>query len=338
MLSILRCAILSLFVACATASAAMTLSDLTPGKTVHGPDTSLKDLKGKVVFVVYWGTHCPICIGEIPHWEALSKKYKAEGLAVVGLECQQSPAADIETLAKTKGIDYQITTGGSLKGAQISGIPHGFLFGADGKLIEDNPPMADLDKKIPTALKESAAAMAGPGPYTKLQPLAMQIKAGVALGGVLKTLTAKKAGKDATEVAEATMMYDSLHGCAEDQLNGAIEKETEDAMTSLLKFDKLAAQFAGDDIAKKAAVEAAKMRKDPAVKKEIDAEIMWKQIAAMNDNLKPVRGSHNPADDSFRKANMAAIQGMIGGCQVVMQRYKDTAAAKKAQELMDNFK
>ena len=35
----------------------MTLDDLTIGKHASGPQLSAKDLKGKVVFVVYWGTH-----------------------------------------------------------------------------------------------------------------------------------------------------------------------------------------------------------------------------------------------------------------------------------------
>ena len=38
------------------AASAMTLEDLVPGKTVSGPNLTTKDLKNKVVFVVYWGT------------------------------------------------------------------------------------------------------------------------------------------------------------------------------------------------------------------------------------------------------------------------------------------
>jgi len=45
-----------LMVVCVSSHAAMTLSDLTPGKTVSGPDLSLKEMKGKVVLVDYWGT------------------------------------------------------------------------------------------------------------------------------------------------------------------------------------------------------------------------------------------------------------------------------------------
>ena len=36
---------------------AMTLDDLTPGTTVSGPNLTVKEMKGKVVYVVYWGTH-----------------------------------------------------------------------------------------------------------------------------------------------------------------------------------------------------------------------------------------------------------------------------------------
>jgi hypothetical protein len=46
----------ALAVCCAVASA-MTLDDLSPGKTVDGPALTLKEMKGKVVYVVYWGTH-----------------------------------------------------------------------------------------------------------------------------------------------------------------------------------------------------------------------------------------------------------------------------------------
>ena len=38
-------------------AAAMTLDDLTVGKTVHGPGLDLESLKGKVVLVEFWGTH-----------------------------------------------------------------------------------------------------------------------------------------------------------------------------------------------------------------------------------------------------------------------------------------
>ncbi len=52
----MRCLILAILVACVPAFG-MTLTDLTIGKHVSGPNLTQKDLKGKVVYVVYWGTH-----------------------------------------------------------------------------------------------------------------------------------------------------------------------------------------------------------------------------------------------------------------------------------------
>jgi hypothetical protein len=52
-----RALFLALLLACCPVASAMTLDDLSPGKTVHGPNLSLKEMKGKVVFVLYWGTH-----------------------------------------------------------------------------------------------------------------------------------------------------------------------------------------------------------------------------------------------------------------------------------------
>ncbi|MBI3270717.1 MAG: hypothetical protein HYZ53_17070 [Planctomycetes bacterium] len=35
----------------------MALDDLKPGTTVHGAALSLDEMRGKVVYVEYWGTH-----------------------------------------------------------------------------------------------------------------------------------------------------------------------------------------------------------------------------------------------------------------------------------------
>ena len=47
---------LTLMSALPLAGKEMSLDDLTVGQTVLGPKLSKSDLKGKVVFVEYWGT------------------------------------------------------------------------------------------------------------------------------------------------------------------------------------------------------------------------------------------------------------------------------------------
>jgi hypothetical protein len=52
----MKTAILALALLMAYPALAMTIDDLSPGKTVHGPALADKELKGKVVYVEFWGT------------------------------------------------------------------------------------------------------------------------------------------------------------------------------------------------------------------------------------------------------------------------------------------
>jgi len=274
----------------------------------------------------------------MPQLAALYKKYVDQGFHIVGIEGQNSAKEAIDTLCKEKGVGYQITIQSELKGANVTGIPHGFLFSADGKLVSEELRGKALDDKVKELVAESAAAMAGPGPYVKLANFAAQVKTGQGLGTVLKMLTTKKASKDATEAAEAQMMYDSLHGAGQAMLDRAVAKKDEDAVESLTKLDKLAMQFAGDEIGTNPRKESDTMKKDPKVKKEVEASLIWKKIEDIDAHLKPFQRSLDHANEGFRKQNQVAIMNIVGGCKMLVDKYHDTHSAEKAKELMGQFK
>jgi hypothetical protein len=277
-------------------------------------------------------------VGELPQLAALYKKYSEQGLHIIGLECQQSPATDITNLAKSKGCTYQMTTGGDLKGANVTGIPHGFLFSADGKLAADDPRGGQLETKIKDLLKDAGAAWAGEGPYVKLAPLAAQIKLGQGLGQVLKTLATKKDSKDAAEAAEAKMMYDALSTGSKEAFDRAVADKDANPLSALARLDKLAGQFAGDDLGTKAKAEADKLKNDPKVRKEQEADGMYKQLETICSGMRAVANSKDPKNDAFRRTNAQAIASVVSGCQTIIQRYPGTAAATKAEEMMGEYK
>ena len=81
------------------------------GKTLHvtGIENgiSIQEYKGKIVFLEFWGTHCPPCLMSIPHYIDLQSKYK-ERLAIVAIEVQGTPETALREFAKAKGMNYTL--------------------------------------------------------------------------------------------------------------------------------------------------------------------------------------------------------------------------------------
>src|SRR5690348_16998960 len=53
--------------------------------TPDGKKVSLKDYRGKVVFLNFWATWCPSCRTEMPDMDKLYREYKAKGLEIVAV-------------------------------------------------------------------------------------------------------------------------------------------------------------------------------------------------------------------------------------------------------------
>jgi peroxiredoxin len=92
---------LSLFVLLATilamvpglkASAAMEVGQPAPSLVVQELDGQTFDLsaaRGKVVVVSFWATWCPPCRKEMPVLDALYRRYRVQGLEMIGLSADR---------------------------------------------------------------------------------------------------------------------------------------------------------------------------------------------------------------------------------------------------------
>ncbi len=80
-------------------------------KTIHIVGTekgfTIPEYKGKILFVEFWGTHCPPCLMSIPHYIELTKKYKNE-MSMLAVEVQATPKEKLKAFAKAKGMNYDI--------------------------------------------------------------------------------------------------------------------------------------------------------------------------------------------------------------------------------------
>lgn len=267
--SLLRCLLLALLFMVASNTAAMTINDLNPGKSASGKDLSTKELKGKVVLVVYWGMRCPACLAEIPQWVAMYAKYHGQGFEIIGLESQYSRESSIAALAQSRGMGFTLTSGGSLKGAAVSSIPHSFLFGADGNLVQDNPSYgAELERKIAALIKDSPSAVASRPPDVKevqSPPVTSQPKPVIAENNAPNATIARKTSKESPEVA---VTCGPLHSLAQDQHDNTVVEKAEETLAARTLLDTLAVEFRAEKIARKAAEEVASKTKRPASQKE----------------------------------------------------------------------
>jgi thiol-disulfide isomerase/thioredoxin len=113
-----------------------------------GGSLKLSDLRGQVLVVDFWGTWCAPCRKQAPQLAELNKRYRDQGLTVIGmsLDDQKDDQQLVNDFIKKTGINYTIAYPGRivsdafLKGTEDDTgsppIPQLFIFSKDGKLVE----------------------------------------------------------------------------------------------------------------------------------------------------------------------------------------------------------
>jgi thiol-disulfide isomerase/thioredoxin len=100
---------------------------------------------GKVYLVECWAIWCAPCVEQIPHLNALHKKYAGKGLVVIGTDVWDGGAANTAAFVKRKGdgMSYRVVYDDAKSGqvtrewlgaAGVNGIPHAFVV-RDGIII-----------------------------------------------------------------------------------------------------------------------------------------------------------------------------------------------------------
>jgi thiol-disulfide isomerase/thioredoxin len=129
---------------------------------LEGKSVKLADFKGKVTIVDVWGTWCPPCKMEIPHFVALKDKYK--DLAIVGINYEHVAKDKVnDTIAsfvKENKINYPCVIGDDKtqeKIPNLEGFPTTLFLDREGKVRYKHvgyAPMAQLEEIVKTLLAD----------------------------------------------------------------------------------------------------------------------------------------------------------------------------------------
>jgi thiol-disulfide isomerase/thioredoxin len=127
------------------------------GTAIDGKSVAIESLRGRPVLVHYWATWCEPCKVDIAQIRELYAKYGPKKFAVVGIALDSNKAELAKFLA-AKPIPWpQLHEAGGLDGrlAEELGVltlPTMILIDADGKVVDRNLVITDLEKKLDSLL------------------------------------------------------------------------------------------------------------------------------------------------------------------------------------------
>ena len=123
------------------------------GVDVNGKQMSLRDFRGKYVYIDMWATWCGPCQKELPYLKKLEEKFRGRNIAFVGLSID-ADKAKWEARVKSGelcGTQLHIGRGSKFQADyRISGIPRFILLDPNGRIVNPDMtrPSSDDTEKI----------------------------------------------------------------------------------------------------------------------------------------------------------------------------------------------
>jgi cytochrome c biogenesis protein CcmG/thiol:disulfide interchange protein DsbE len=126
----------------------------------NGTSIKLSKYKGRVVLLDFWATWCEGCKEEIPWYMDFQKKYKTDGLSVLGVSLDEDGWKSVRPFLEKTPINYPIVIGNQDLAERfgVDAMPVTLLIDRDGKIADFHVGMVNKDVfegEIQVLLKDS---------------------------------------------------------------------------------------------------------------------------------------------------------------------------------------
>ncbi len=132
-----------------------TAPELQIREWIEGGPVNLPGGLGKNIFVIeFWHTECPHCLDSLPYLSMLQEQYRKDGVLFIGISVEDPQTVraflkDNPVVGYTLAVDQAEKTYDSYMGAfGISGVPHVFVIGRQGRVLWEGHPMDQLDEVL----------------------------------------------------------------------------------------------------------------------------------------------------------------------------------------------
>ena len=124
---------------------------------------SLADLKGKIVVLDFWATHCSECLASVPKLNALAAKYEDRGVVFVGV-CLADGGERMPAMVKRHKMAYPTavdTNGLTAKAFMADSYPDYYVIDRAGNLRWGDIQNSHVEKAIGILLSETDTGAGG---------------------------------------------------------------------------------------------------------------------------------------------------------------------------------
>jgi hypothetical protein len=237
----------------------------------------------------------------MPHLVRWHEELGDGGLAVVGLHVQNATADAVKAKAKSLGVRFAVTAGGSVDGVKGGGIPHCVLFDHTGKMVFDGHP-TKAEAKLREAFADMLADEAGGKPGKAVTAALEAFKKGGTTGDLLRKMTSLRDGSDGASAKEAKAVVAKLQSGAQARLDEAKKEQKDDPVAAYDAASSVAGKWKGTAIGKEAAELTARLKENKEVVAELKARPVLEKIRATEAAIVAAAKGKEPDTAEFKKA------------------------------------